>query len=56
MKHPITSSLIACALFASLSTAFATTDIEKEGETAGAWIEEFQPSTLTKEQQQQEID
>ena len=56
MKHPITSSLIACALFASLSTAFATTELEKEGETAGAWIEEFQPSTLTKEQQQQEID
>jgi glycerol transport system substrate-binding protein len=55
MKYLVKLSFATCALFALLATAI-TSQALAETATADAWIEQFQPSSLSKDEQKREID
>lgn len=55
MKYLVKLSFATCAFFALLATAI-TSQALAETATADAWIEQFQPSSLSKDEQKREID
>ncbi len=55
MKYLVKLSLTICAFFIGVATTMSSHALA-ESRTADAWIEEFQPSSLSKDEQKEEID